>query len=130
MSTFINSPKVNTMSFFNNYDEFIDLHIISVYINSRSTSLSLSLKNVKINNIFPMYNVSHDDNNTSLIFNKEINSNLSYDMRLTLVKEELFNILNTIKQYNPNVNNFGIVYTHDGDVCCYKDTIDNIINFL
>ena len=130
MSTFINSPIVNTMSFFNNYDEFIDLHIISVYINSRSTSLSLSLKNVKINNIFPMYNVSHDDNNTSLIFNKEINSNLSYDMRLTLVKEELFNILNTIKQYNPNVNNFGIVYTHDGDVCCDKDTIDNIINFL
>lgn len=80
--------------------------------------------------MFRMYNVSYDDNNTNLIFNKEIDSNLSYDMRLNIIKDELFNILNTIKQYNSNINNFGIVYTHDGDVHCYKDTINNIIDFL
>jgi hypothetical protein len=127
MDPFI-SFQVNSDSFFNNYDEYIKLNIISIYINRTSTDLSLALKNIKITNKISNFDISYEDDNTNLVLTNSCDSNLPYNDRFEFIKNELFNLLN--KNFVNKNDMFGIIYTSNGNLKCYKNTCYNIINFL
>ena len=122
------SSQVNSELFFSNYGEYMELNIITIYMNNKSTNLSLSLKNVKVTNKIRNFDVSYDDDETILVLTKECNSNLSYNDRFEFVKNELCNILNN-KLIDKN-EMFGIIYTSNGNLTCYKNTGANILKLL
>jgi hypothetical protein len=133
---FINDEIINA----SNYDEYIYMKKISIYINKYDTIVKITLPNFTFSNnniiitngIFDIESehddLIDDDVETTYITYKKNISHIDMSVRLNQIKIDLLDILNQL--YNNKIftdKNFGILYTFDGNFSVYSADIDQII---
>jgi hypothetical protein len=134
---FLNNEITNA----SNYDKYIYMNKISIYISKYDTIVKITLPNftfsnnniIRTNDIFDIES-EHDDlidddvETTYITYIKNI-SHIDMSLRLIQIKIDLLDILN---QLNNNKiftdKNFGILYTFDGNFSVYSADIDKIID--
>jgi hypothetical protein len=134
---FLNDEITNA----SNYDNYIYMKKISIYISKYDTIVKITLPNFTFsdNNIIKTHDlfdieyevddlIGNDVKTTYITYKKNIN-HIDMSLRLIQIKIDLLDILN---QLNNNKiftdKNFGILYTFDGNFSVYSADIDKIID--
>lgn len=134
---FLNDEITNA----SNYDEYIYMKKISIYISKYDTIVKITLPNFTFtnNNIIKTYDlfdieyelddlISDDVKTTYITYKKNIN-HIDMSMRLIQIKTDLIDILNQINNNKIFTDkNFGILYTFDSNFSVYSANIDQIID--